>query len=331
MVPGTFVCRGDTENAIAFAQLRSELGAVKYEVNAFYKFVNIEDPQLLKEQLQELGGKHSLCGTILVAAEGINSTVAARPEDMRTFISALRSDSRFADLEVKVSGSAEKPFYRFKVRLKKEIVTLGVPGVDPVNKVGTYVPPQQWNQLIADPDVVVVDTRNDYEFTIGHFKGAVDPETQSFRQFPAWVEQNLKDKKKKKVAMYCTGGIRCEKATALLRQQGFEDVYHLQGGILKYLEEVEPEESLWQGSCFVFDNRVALQHGLEESDYINCPGCRQPLAAEDRNHPKYEEGVACAHCADSTDSETLANRRERHRQMQLARARGEVHIGRKVD
>lgn len=304
---------------------------MKYEVNAFYKFVKVEDPQLLKVQLQELGNRYSLCGTILVATEGINSTVAAAPENMRQFILNLRADSRFSDLEIKTSASEEKPFYRFKVRLKKEIVTLGVPEVDPVNEVGTYIPPRQWNQLIADPDVVVVDTRNDYEYSIGHFKGAVDPNTQSFRQFPNWVERNLKDKKKQKVAMYCTGGIRCEKATALLRQQGFEEVYHLQGGILKYLEEIEPENSLWQGSCFVFDNRVALKHGLEESDYINCPGCRQPLAAVDRAHPKYEEGVACAHCADSTDSETLRNRRERHRQMQLAKVRGEAHIGRRVE
>ncbi len=303
---------------------------MKYEVNAFYKFVEVDDPQGLREQLLELGRAYALCGTILVAPEGINSTVAALPDAMQGFIAELKQDPRFEDLEVKVSSSEEQPFYRFKVRLKKEIVTMGVPQVDPVNEVGTYVQPEEWNQLIQSPDVVLVDTRNDYEYAIGRFKGAVDPNTQSFREFPAWVEKHLEDKKKTKVAMYCTGGIRCEKATALLRQQGFEQVFHLKGGILKYLETIEPEESLWEGSCFVFDNRVALQHGLVESDYVNCPGCRKPLSDEDRAHPKYEEGVACSSCADQTDPETLQNRRERHRQIQLAKSRGEAHLGRKA-
>ena len=315
---------------IAFDPSTAELRQVKYEVHAFYKFVEVEDPIALREQLLELGSRFSLCGTILVAPEGINSTVAALPEAMRGFNAELRKDARFADLEAKVSSADDQPFYRFKVRLKKEIVTLGVPEVDPVNEVGTYVQAEDWNQLIQSPDVVLVDTRNDYECAIGRFKGAVDPNTQSFREFPNWVEQNLADKKKTKVAMYCTGGIRCEKATALLRQQGFEQVFHLKGGILKYLEEVDPEESLWEGSCFVFDNRVALEHGLAESEYVNCPGCRHPLSEADRKHPKYEAGVACARCADTTDPATLANRRERHRQIQLAKSRGEPHMGRKA-
>lgn len=298
-----------------------------YSVTAFYKFVELSDLETLREHLLQLGQKHQICGSILIAAEGINSTIGARQPGLDDFMSALREIPAFSDLNEKRSTSDKVPFFRFKVRIKKEIVTLGVDGVDPVNECGEYVEPADWNDLIDDPDVILVDTRNDYEYAIGKFEGSVDPKTKAFRQFPQWVDQNLDPEKNTKVAMYCTGGIRCEKATALLRKKGFKQVFHLKGGILKYLEEIPAEQSKWQGSCFVFDNRVGLEHGLDQSELVNCPGCRHPLTSEDRQHPLFEEGVVCHRCAETADEKNKAGRRERHRQILLARQRGERHMG----
>ncbi|MCL4169982.1 UNVERIFIED_CONTAM: hypothetical protein GTU68_045758 [Idotea baltica] len=221
----------------------------------------------------------------------------------------------FCDLNHKESWAEEMPFLRMKVRLKKEIVTMGVPGTDPLKIVGSYVKPEDWNNLISDPDVVLVDTRNDYEVEIGTFKGAIDPKTTNFRDFPAWVKRNHNVLNKPKVAMFCTGGIRCEKSTAYMKEQGYEDVYHLEGGILKYLEEVPKEESMWEGECFVFDNRVSIKHGLEEGSYDQCYGCRWPITEEDKTSAEYIKGVCCPRCFD-----------ERQKQIDLAKKRGEKHI-----
>ena len=299
----------------------------RYRVSAFYKFVDLEDLPGLRRKLEQWGREQGILGTILIAPEGINSTIAGPPAGLEAFMEALRSLRPFAGLEEKRSETEKAPFLRFKVRIKKEIVTLGVPGADPRKGVGEYVDPRDWRQLIEDPATLLIDTRNDYEVDIGRFKGAIDPHTHSFREFPAWAEQHLPREPGRKIAMYCTGGIRCEKATALLRQMGHEKVYHLKGGILKYLETVPPEESVWEGSCFVFDERVGLEHGLAESDYELCRGCRHPLSPEDRQDPRYEEGVACPHCADALSAEKRASLRERQKQVGLARQRGEAHIG----
>ena len=249
----------------------------KYLTAALYKFVSLPDYKALQAPILAECQKHNIKGTLLLAEEGINGTIAGLPDDIRNVLDYLRQDPvfkhRFADLEHKESYADEHPFYRMKVKLKKEIVTMGVPSVNPNNTVGTYVKPEDWNALISDPDVVVLDTRNDYEVHIGTFKGAVDPKTTTFREFPKFVEQNLDKTKNKKVAMFCTGGIRCEKASSFMKEQGFEEVYHLQGGILKYLETVPEAQSLWQGECFVFDQRVAVKHGLEVGDYDQCYAC----------------------------------------------------------
>lgn len=298
-----------------------------YEVSAFYKFVDVRDPASIRQTLEEAGHRHGIIGTILLAPEGINSTIAARTGRMDGFMEEVRSLEPFSELEEKRSFAKEAPFYRFKVRLKKEIVTLGVPGADPRKAVGTYVDPKDWNALVKDPETLLVDTRNDYEVGMGHFQGAVDPHTASFRDFPQWAEENLAGKKDQKIAMYCTGGIRCEKATSLLKQMGYENVYHLKGGILKYLETVPPDQSVWEGSCFVFDQRVGLEHGLDESGHTLCHGCRRPLSPEDLKDPRYEAGVSCPQCADSLPPQKIARLRERQKQVQLARQRGETHIG----
>lgn len=298
-----------------------------YQVSAFYKFVALESPESLQHALQTQGTALGILGTILLAGEGINGTVAGPGDKLEQFLAFLRSIKPFNDLEDKQSTAAEPPFLRFKVRLKKEIVPLGEDGVDPANGVGTYVDPEDWNSLISDPETVLIDTRNHYETAIGTFTGAIDPKTQSFRDFSRWVRDTLADSKKKKVAMYCTGGIRCEKATAFLRKEGFEQVYHLKGGILKYLEKVPESASRWQGSCFVFDQRVGLKHGLKESGHSLCHGCRHPLAPEDLEHPDFEAGVACHRCAHDLDPEKRERLRERQRQVLLARERGEAHIG----
>ncbi|MBR9912476.1 MAG: rhodanese-related sulfurtransferase [Gammaproteobacteria bacterium] len=299
----------------------------KVVVAALYKFVSLPDYEALREPLLEWCRAAGVKGTLLLASEGINGTVAGSRAAIDGLLDYLRRDPRLADLSHKESLHEEVPFYRMKVKLKREIVTMGVEGIDPAQVVGTYVEPAAWNSLISDPDVVVVDTRNDYEVELGSFEGAVNPKTGSFREFPAYVAEHLDPAKHKKVAMFCTGGIRCEKSTAYLREQGFEEVYHLKGGILKYLEEVPKENSLWQGECFVFDNRVSVDHDLERGSYDLCHGCREPVSAQDKLSDKYVEGITCPRCYDRQTDEQRARFAERQKQMLLARQRQQVHIG----
>ncbi|WP_116473448.1 oxygen-dependent tRNA uridine(34) hydroxylase TrhO [Zobellella maritima] len=299
----------------------------KIVVCALYKFVTLENHAALREPLAELLDAEQIRGTLLLAGEGINGTVAGSRQAIDRLKAWFADDPRFTGIDYKESLSDEQPFYRTKVKLKKEIVTLGVEGIDPQRVVGTYVAPKDWNALISDPEVVLVDTRNDYEVGIGTFKGALNPNTDSFREFPDYVKENLDPAKHKKVAMFCTGGIRCEKSTAYLKEQGFDEVYHLHGGILKYLEEVPQEQSLWQGECFVFDNRVTVDHALQPGHYELCSACRMPLSVEDKQSPHYRHGVSCHHCHDQQTPEQRRRYAEREHQLQLARTRGEVHIG----
>lgn len=296
-------------------------------VAAFYKFVPLQDLEGLQSSLDALCMAEGLRGIILIASEGINGTVAGTREGIDALLGHLRRVPAFADLLHKESTCDRMPFHRMKVRLKKEIVTLGVPEVSPRERVGTYVPPARWNDLLADPEVLLVDTRNVYETRLGTFEGAVDPGIQNFSDFPAWVRQNLDPTRHRKVAMFCTGGIRCEKATSFMLQEGFESVFHLEGGILKYLEEVPKETSRWRGDCFVFDQRVALDHSLSPGDHTLCFGCQNPITPADRQSPLFEAGVCCPYCHAQVSAETRAGRRERARQMELARARGAAHIG----
>ncbi|MDP0500156.1 MAG: rhodanese-related sulfurtransferase [Verrucomicrobiota bacterium JB022] len=299
-------------------------------IAAFYKFVSFPQFRDWQPRIFERGEQLGLRGTVLVAHEGVNSTLAGPPEGVRTFLDYLEHEVGLGPIERKYAETAEMPFRRWKVRLKKEIVTMGQPGIDPNQIVGTYVAPQEWNRLITDPEVVVVDTRNDYEVELGTFQRAINPNTESFRDFPEWVRENLDPAQHRKVAMFCTGGIRCEKATAYLKQQGFEEVYHLQGGILKYLEEVPAQNSTWEGECFVFDERVTVNHELEPGTYALCGGCRHPIDAGDQRSAYYEEGVSCPYCYEGLSEERRASRRERHRQMQLAKQRGYDHLGAKL-
>ncbi|WP_372794829.1 rhodanese-related sulfurtransferase [Pontiella sp.] len=296
-------------------------------VCALYKFTALEDYESLREPLYQFMSARGIRGTLLLAREGINGTVAGSREAIDALLAYLKSDERLADLDSKESCDETNPFYRTKVRLKKEIVTLGVEGIDPRRTVGTYVEPKDWNELISDPETLLIDTRNDYEIGIGTFKHAVNPQTESFREFPEYVERNLDPSKHRKVAMFCTGGIRCEKSTAYLKELGFEDVYHLKGGILNYLEEVPAEESMWEGECFVFDNRVAVKHNLEKGDYDQCHACRMPITEADKRSEKYAKGVSCPHCWDKFSEDRKQRFQERERQIELARARGEEHIG----
>lgn len=266
-------------------------------------------------------------GSLLLAREGINGTIAGPRAGIDAVLAHIRALPGCSDLEWKEATATDAPFGRMKVRLKKEIVTMGQPDVDPKARVGNYVEPEDWNDLIRSDDVVVIDTRNDYEVAIGTFEGAIDPETSSFREFPAWWEANKDRFHNKRVAMFCTGGIRCEKSTNFLLGQGVEDVYHLKGGILRYLEEVPEQDSSWQGECFVFDNRVSVGHGLKEGPHELCHGCRRPLLPEDKSRPEYEAGVSCHMCIHETSEADKARFRERQKQMQLARARGADHLG----
>lgn len=283
-------------------------------VVALYKFVKLPDYAELKQPLLSICETKDIKGTILLAQEGINGTIAGSRQGIDAVIDYLRSDSRFTDLEYKESTAESPPFQRMKVRLKKEIVTLGLSSINPSEQVGTYVNPQDWNEIISNPEVTVIDTRNDYEVSIGTFKRAENPQTESFREFPEYANKNLNPDKNKKVAMFCTGGIRCEKATSYLISQGFEEVYHLKGGILKYLEEVPSEESLWSGECFVFDERVAVGHGLEPGSYDMCPSCGHPISEDDKASPKYEEGISCLHCFDDLTEDKKAKMLEKKRQ-----------------
>ncbi|MDB5930474.1 MAG: Rhodanese domain protein [Polaromonas sp.] len=302
---------------------------------ALYKFVELPDFSELQAPLLACCEAHGVKGTLLLAPEGINGTIAGRPQAVRAVLAYLRQDARLATLEHKEAFAPQMPFYRMKVRLKKEIVTLGVPDVHPALMAGRYVKPQEWNALLAEPGLVLVDTRNDYEVGIGTFKGAINPATHSFSELPGWVEKEMApggqlapvDGQKPRVAMFCTGGIRCEKSTAFLRAKGFEEVYHLEGGILKYLETMPEEQSLWQGECFVFDERVSVGHGLAVGGHTLCRSCRNPLGAEDRASPLYELGVSCAGCHASTTEEQKQGYRERQRQVTLAEARQQGHIG----
>ncbi|MCC2597007.1 rhodanese-related sulfurtransferase [Pusillimonas sp. MFBS29] len=300
-------------------------------VAALYKFVTLSDFKAMQQPLFDFCDSQQVKGTLLLAEEGINGTIAGSQEGIDAVLAYLRSDPRLATLEHKESWAEKMPFYRLKIKLKREIVTMGVPNIQPDTMAGTYVSPEDWNALIDDPDVVVIDTRNDYEVAIGTFNRAINPHTSSFSEFPKWVqEQSGKDGvlgKGAKVAMFCTGGIRCEKSTAYLRSQGFDEVYHLQGGILKYLETVPEEESRWDGDCFVFDERVSVRHGLEPGDYELCRACRLPLDAQDKASGLYEEGVSCPHCHGTHTEEQLQRFRERQKQVELARKRRQRHIG----
>ncbi|KKM76581.1 hypothetical protein LCGC14_1378710 [marine sediment metagenome] len=296
-------------------------------VCAMYKFVTLDNYQDLRQPLLDFMLEHDVRGTLLLAQEGINGTVAGSREAIDFLLGYLKADPRLATVSYKESLTDTPPFMRTRVKLKKEIVTMGVEGIDPKQIVGTYVKPAEWNELISSPDVLLVDTRNDYEVQVGTFKNAINPKTDSFREFPEYVKNHLDPKQHKRVAMFCTGGIRCEKSTAYLKEQGFEEVYHLEGGILKYLEDVPEEETLWEGDCFVFDERVTVNHSLEKGHYDQCHACRLPITEEEKQSPLYQRGVSCPHCYDKTTDEQKARYAEREKQIELARQRGEAHIG----
>lgn len=298
-------------------------------VAALYRFTRFEDPAALRGPLLALCEKVGTKGTLLLAREGINGTIAGSANAIAQVLAHIRKLPGCAELEVKFSHAQSPPFHRMKVRLKREIVTMGEPDIDPRESVGRYVAPEDWNDLISDPDTIVIDTRNDYEVAAGTFKGAIDPGTRSFREFPEWFRRHREEllSGRKKVAMFCTGGIRCEKSTSFLRKEGVEEVYHLKGGILKYLEQVPPEQSLWDGECFVFDERVTVRHGLEPGNYGLCRACRRPVSPEDQASPDYVEGVSCPHCIEERSEEQRARYAERQRQEELARKRGMAHVG----
>jgi len=299
----------------------------RWVVAAIYKFVKLSDCAALRAPLQAQCEALGITGTLLLAEEGINGTIAGTHSGIGRILEYLRSDPRLADLQHKESSAELPPFYRMKVKLKKEIVTMGVPDIDPTEQAGIYVKPEDWNALISDPDVLLVDTRNDYEVEVGTFKGAIDPRITTFREFPDYVRQHFDAEKQPRVAMFCTGGIRCEKASAYMLQQGFPEVYHLQGGILKYLENVPAEESLWEGECFVFDQRVAVGQGLAPGHYELCYGCSRPISVADKVSPKYQAGVSCPSCCDILTPEKRSAALERQKQVTLAAERGEAHIG----
>jgi len=298
-----------------------------HAICALYKFTRLDDFETIQLPLKGFLDSLSVKGTLLLAREGINGTISGNQSSLEKVLEYLQSDSRFLGLEYKFSYSKKTPFKRLKVKLKKEIVTMGLTEIDPTHSVGTYVKPKDWNKLINDPDVVLIDTRNNYEYEIGSFKGAVNPKTETFREFPSFTKNSLEKYRNKKIAMFCTGGIRCEKSTAYLKSKGFKDVFHLQGGILKYLEEVNEGESLWEGECFVFDDRVAVKHNLEPGQYDQCHACRFPITKEDTMHPHYEKGASCPRCFGTKNSNQMNRYREREKQVQLAKKRGEEHIG----
>ncbi|MER2534813.1 MAG: rhodanese-related sulfurtransferase [Rhizobiaceae bacterium] len=299
-------------------------------VAALYRFCRLDRFEALRAPLATLCRAHGIKGTLLLAAEGINGTVAGTPEAIDALLAHLAAIPELAGLDWKLSETADMPFHRMKVRLKREIVTMGVEGIDPLADAGTYVEPAAWNALIADPGTVVIDTRNDYEVRLGTFSGALDPQTASFSDFPAWLSERRGELAGRTIAMFCTGGIRCEKATAYARSLGLENVFHLKGGILKYLEEVPTEASLWRGECFVFDERVAVVHGLAEGEAELCRACRRPLTLQDRRSPHFRAGVACHQCVADRSEDDRARYAERHRQVERAERRGEQSpIGRR--
>ena len=304
-------------------------------VAALYKFVHLPGFREMREPLLEFCEARGITGTLLLAEEGINGTIAGSETGIREVLTKLRSDPRLATLEHKESWADAMPFYRMKVKLKREIVTMGVPNIHAATMAGKYVKPEDWNELISDPEVVLVDTRNDYEYRIGTFEGAINPATKSFTEFPGWIEEQRKEggllHGKRKVAMFCTGGIRCEKSTAYMRSLGYDEVYHLEGGILKYLETIPESKTRWKGECFVFDERVSVRHGLQPGDYEFCRACREPLSPEERASHHFVEGVSCPHCYDKHTPEQKRRFAERQKQVELARARAQRHIGVRVE
>lgn len=298
-----------------------------YHIAAFYHFADLPEFADWQAPLETLCRQHGLIGTILLASEGVNGTVAGTREGLEALLTHVRSDARFTLLRAKWSKTDEKPFLRMKIRLKKEIVSLGVQGVKPHEKTGRQVPASEWNELISDPDVVVIDTRNDYEVEVGTFERAVNPHTDSFREFPEYVEKHLDPARNPRVAMFCTGGIRCEKASAYMLAKGFKEVYQLQGGILQYLEDTPERDSLWKGECFVFDRRVTVDGELNQGHYVQCHACRRPLTRAETESGDYEKGVSCPHCIGETTEQRRASFRERQRQVELAKQRGAQHIG----
>jgi UPF0176 protein len=311
---------------ISTTSVNTELSNI-ITICALYKFVRLDAFESLREPLINKMTSVEVKGTLLLAVEGINGTIAGPQQGVDKVLAFLNEQPSLDHIAYKESYAQTNPFHRTKVKLKTEIVTMGVEGIDPSQVVGTYVKPKDWNALISDPEVLLVDTRNDYEIEIGTFKNAINPNTTTFREFPEYVEKNLDKNKHKKVAMYCTGGIRCEKSTAYLKEQGFEEVYHLEGGILKYLEEVPSAETMWQGECFVFDGRVAVNHDLEQGQYDQCFACRFPITEAEKESEHYIEGVSCHRCYDKVTDAQRSRYAERQRQIALAASRGEAHIG----
>jgi len=299
-------------------------------VATFYQFAHLPDCLNWQKKLRTQCKKHNVLGTIILAEEGINATISGSADSIQKVIDFIKSDERFKSMPFRLSTTPRQTFYRIRVAVRDEIVTLGDSTVNPNEQVGKYVEPENWNKIISDPDVTVIDTRNDYEVEIGSFEGAIDPKTQTFGQWDEYVERNLSDQKDKKIAMFCTGGIRCEKASSHLIKKGFKEVYHLKGGILNYLEKMNTNESLWNGECFVFDHRVSVVHGLKDGEAKICFGCRWPLRAKDLESKKYEPGVCCPHCADSLDPVKRASLEERNRQIQIARKKKREHLGQDV-
>ena len=307
-----------------------ELEQKPFLIAALYHFVSLEKTKVWQKRFEQICAKHSLFGTILIASEGINGTIAGNHENVNDFVTWLHNQTEFKNVEIKYSQGNSCPFNRMKVRLKKEIVTMGKPQINPSKLKGVYIEPSDWNEFISSPEVLVIDTRNEYEVAIGKFKNAVSPKTNSFRDFPNWADKlalSEKSKKQRKIAMYCTGGIRCEKSTAYLKKLGFDEVYHLKGGILKYFEDVPSNDSLWQGECFVFDNRVSVDHSLQKGTYELCNACRHPLSEDDITSSSYQTGISCPHCISKTTTQQKERFKERQKQIKLAQKRGQKHIG----
>nr|AFD03325.1 rhodanese domain-containing protein [uncultured bacterium W5-15b] len=294
---------------------------------SLYKFVNILDTESFRKELLAECKNLAIKGTFIIASEGINGTIAGTGENIESVIQFLECDNRFADIECKYSFDNKIPFYRMKVKIKDELIPIGVDGVDPREIVGTYVSPKEWNKLVEDPEVLLIDVRNQYEIEVGSFKGALNPETDNFRYFPEFVENNLEPDEHRKVAMFCTGGIRCEKASSYMLSKGFKEVFHLKGGILKYLEDVPKEKSLWDGECFVFDNRASVDHDLQNGIYDLCHNCRFPVSPEDMESEYFVKGISCPRCHDSITPERRTSLEERNRQIRLAKERNQSHLG----
>ncbi len=306
-----------------------------FKVAALYKFSSIDNPFQVQNYLKQALKELSMYGTILVGSEGINGTIAAKNKgNLRKAIICIKNLKGFEDIDIKFSKSIKNPFIRLKIKLKEEIVTIGDKSIDPTKIVGKYVKPEDWNSLIKEEDILLIDTRNDYEYSIGTFRDSINPMTQKFREFPKWLKAqdfSEEDKKNKKVAMFCTGGIRCEKASSFMKDEGFEQVYHLKGGILKYFESIPKDKSLWDGECFVFDDRVSVKHDLSVGDYDMCHGCRMPISEKDKKSSKYMKGVSCSNCFDKKTDEQKSRYMSRQKQIDLAKQRNQKHIGPKEE